>query len=518
MFKALRVTDLPGKPTFGECATQWVFDFVTLIFGCTDPATGDRLIEEFLLLISKKNTKSTLAAGIMVTALLRNWRPDDESLILAPTLEIAGNSYRPARGMVLADERLSTLLHVQDNVRVITHRVTGASLKVVAADSDTVGGKKAGKVLVDELWLFGKRANADAMLREATGGLVSRPEGFVIYLSTQSDEPPAGVFKAKLDYFREVRDGKIADRKKYPVLYEFPQAMIDSEAYLRPENFYITNPNLGLSVRADWLESKLIEAQREGKEALALHLSKHLNVEIGMRLRANRWPGADHWPQAVAVFSLDYLLARCDVVTCGADGGGLDDLLGFAVLGREKGTRRWLLWCRAWCFEGVLELRKEIAPRLRDFEKAGDLRIIKRLGEDLEELTALARKIVQSNKLPAKNAVGVDPAGLGGVGEALELGGIRREQIASVSQGWRLSGAIMTTERALADGSLKHAGQPLMAWCASNAKIEPKGNAKLITKAAAGSAKIDPLMAAFDAVSLMSLNPAARGAPGITLM
>jgi phage terminase large subunit-like protein len=38
--------------------------------------------------------------------------------------------------------------------------------------------------------------------------------------------------------------------------------------------------------------------------------------------------------------------------------------------------------------------------------------------------------------------------------------------------------------------------------------VEPKGNAILITKQASGSAKIDPLMATFNAVSLMALNPA----------
>jgi len=77
---------------------------------------------------------------------------------------------------------------------------------------------------------------------------------------------------------------------------------------------------------------------------------------------------------------------------------------------------------------------------------------------------------------------------------------------------WNLCGAIKTAERKLADRTLVHGGQALMAWVVSNARVEPIGNAIVITKQASGTAKIDPLMAALNAVAWMSANPASSPA------
>lgn len=513
VFKSLRVPDLPGKPTFGECTEQWVFDFVAAIFGANDPETGNQLISEFFLCISKKNTKSTLAAGIMLTALIIGWREEEELLILAPTVEVAGNSYKPAAAMVRADTELSDLLHVQDHYRTITHRVTKSALKVVAADTDTVGGKKSGRILIDELWIFGKRPSADAMLREATGGLVSRPEGFVIYLTTQSDAPPAGVFKDKLDYARDVRDGRIDDKRFLPVLYEFPQSLMDKEAYLDPAYFYVTNPNLARSVSQEWLEREMGKEMAKDASTRATFLAKHLNVEIGMNLRANRWPGADYWAsRANPELTYEAVLERSEVCVIGLDGGGLDDLFGLCLLGRDRETKDWLAWSHAWAHRSVLDRRKGIASRLRDFEREGSLTI---LDDELGDVAAIVEiaQDVKSRGLLA--SVAADPAGLGELIDALGEADITPEngQIIGAPQGYAMMNAIKTAERKLVNGTLLHDGSALMTWCIGNIKIEPTATAIRATKANAGDAKIDPAMALFDAVTVMSRNPEAPRPP-----
>ena len=519
VFKSLRVVDVAGSPTFGECCDEWVFDFVSAIFGAYDASSATRLIEEFFLLISKKNGKSTIAAGIMVTALVRNWRRSADLLILAPTIEVAKNSFEPARDMILADDELSDLLHIQDNVRTITHRLTNAKLKIVAAENETVAGKNAAFVLVDELWIFGKRDGAGSMLQEATGGLSTRREGFVIYLSTQSDEPPAGIFKEKLEYFRDVRDGIIVDPQSLPVMYEFPPEMIEADEHMSPANFRITNPSMGRAIRPGWHERKLRQVMAgtdEDGEDIQTFLAKYLNVQIGLRNRRDKWPGIDYWLEASEPgLTLESLLDRCEVATIGIDGGGLDDLLGLAVIGREKETRRWLLWSRAWAHPIVLKRRKEIAETLRDFAKDGDLIFCERPTQDIEEVVAVCTEVRDAGLLPEREGIGADKLGLPALVDELIAAGFDTDAnggtITGIGQGGFLNDAIIGTERKLADGTMVHAGQPLMRWAVENAKVELKGSARAITKQAAGKAKIDPMIAMLNAAKLMSRNPEAVG-------
>lgn len=510
VFKKLTLVDVAGKPKIADVTGQWVFDFVGAIFGAYDYENNERLINEFFLLISKKNTKSTIAAGIMLTAIILNDRFSAEFIIIAPTKEVADNSFKPIRDMILEDPKLKALFSVSEHTRTVKHRKTKATLAVVASDTGSVGGKKGAFILVDELWIFGKRANAEAMLEEATGGMASFPEGFLIWLSTQSDEPPAGIFKKKLDYFRKVRDGEIDNPSCLPVIYEFPQSMIDDESYLNPDNFYITNPNLGRSTHIKFLLNKFEQKKEQGPESVQIFLAKYLNIEIGMNKRADRWAGADFWMTCAYKdrLAIELILDLSDVITVGLDGGGLDDLFGMAVIGRDKEKRgRWYLWNRAWAHEIVLERRKDIAPALLDFRDKGDLVIVQSLGQAVSQAAQFIKRIEASGKLPEKNAIGMDKLGMPSMQDGLIADGVPFEKMIAVPQGYLLSGYAQTLEWKLAEGDLLHAGQPMMNWCVGNAKGVMKGNALMITKQESGRGKIDPLIATMNAGALMSLNP-----------
>lgn len=549
VFKSLKMVDVRGKPTFGEACDQFVFDLVEAIFGAYDPKEGVRRISEFMLLISKKNGKSTIAAGIMLTALILNWRELAELIIVAPTQQVASNSFKPAAAMVRADPKLLAKLHPVDHQRTIKHRVTQAELKVIAAEGDTIGGTKAGFVLVDELWLFGKRPKAGDMFEEATGGLASRDEGFILYLTTHSDEPPAGVFKEKLEYFRDVRDGKIDDPASFGMLYEWPESMIEAKDYLKPQNFYVTNPNIGRSTSEAFIAAKLRKAaagetDTDGDTASEqVVLAKYLNVEIGLKLRRDQWRGAKYWePAADRTLTLPSLLERCEVAVVGVDGGGLDDLYGLCVAGRERVTGRWLYWCRAWAWQDVLDRRKSIASTLQGFMDDGDLILCKEAddvwrlpqddaagGEDAEEyavpqdireIVEICAEVKASGLLPEKGGVGLDPQGVSALVDELAKIGLEDPQVVAIGQGFRLMSAVTGLARKLKFKGAVHDGSRLMAWCVSNAKEEQGRQTVMITKNVAGAAKIDPFIAALNATKLLEANPVAEagGTPEVVFL
>ncbi|BCA04188.1 terminase TerL endonuclease subunit [Bradyrhizobium diazoefficiens] len=522
-FDELRLPDVPGNPRLGDASGEWFRDLVRAVFGSWDPVNQVRMIRDFFALVPKGSSKTTNCAALLVVAMLMNFRPRATALFLGPTQAVADRAYEQAVGMIEESPDLKRRFRPRDHLKTIEDLVTKSEIMVATFDLRILTGVMALiAVLVDELHVLGKSAHTSRVLRQIRGGLDKTPEGFLVTATTQSDDVPAGAFKSELKFARNVRDGALrgkVTRSTLPLLYEFPRdiATLTREErhqgveprWMDPVNWPMVMPNIGRPITVEGMKADWESEREKGEDAVRIWASQHLNIEIGQGINNDGWSGADLWDQQVdEKLTLESLLARCEVVTIGVDGGGRDDLLGLAVIGREKETRHWLSWCYGWADPIVLQRRKEIAAQLDDFVKEESFKILD-IGAAHADLASMVATVVASGLLPDKNAVGIDPNRAAALFEALFGAGVTEDMIRRLLQGPALAPAVYGLDIKLADATYFHADQALMTWVVGNAKVEQRGNADMITKQVAGRAKIDPLIALLQATILMSWNPSA---------
>ena len=512
VFKQLRIPDIIGTPRNADACGPWMFPFVEALFGSYDPVSNRRMIKEYFALVPKGNNKSSGGGGIMLSALIINKRPEAEYQIVAPTIKVALTAFNQAANTIKADPDLFARFQIITHLRTIQCRSTGVKLMVRAADTDVVTGGKEVGTLIDETHVFSTKARAPAIFLELRGALAKRPDGFLLQITTQSKERPTGIFKQELESARAVRDGQI-DLPLLPMLYEFPQSILDDDQWKNEDNWSMVNPNLDRSVDRQYLKTEMKKAELGDKSKMTLFASQHFNIEIGQNLSNDRWRGADSWEAAGdPLLTLDALLERSEVCTIGVDGGGLDDLYGIAVCGRCKESGKWLFWGHAWLYREQLALRPEIAQNLLDFEADGDLTLCDYPDQDITEAAEICVKVRAAGLLPKAGGIGLDPIAIGGLVDLLASHDLVEPLVVGVKQGGALASAIWTMERKLQMQAASHGASAMMAWCVGNAKAEPRGNAIYISKELAGKSKIDPLIAMFNATKLMENNPVAASA------
>ncbi|WP_258045420.1 terminase TerL endonuclease subunit [Mesorhizobium sp. NBSH29] len=510
-FNRLRLPDVPGTPTMAEACGDWFREILCAFLASEDPDTKQRLVVELLCMVPKKNSKTTYVAGLGLTALYMEEAPNGQMLIVAPSQNISERCFDQAQGMIRLDERLKAIFNIQDHLKCITRRKTGTKLDVKSFDTTIVTGEIPILTIIDEVHELGKKSKAAAVMQQIRGGGITMQGGQLLMITTQSDEQPAGIWRTELQKARAIRDGKAgANPILLPVLYEFPPELQRDQSYWRDQNHWeLLLPNINRSIDPQRLVADYENNGMVNAEAEQIWASQHLNIEIGVGLAGDGWRGAEYWNDcADKTLTLESLIERSEVAVVGADGGGMDDLFGVCVIGREKVTRHWLIWCHAFAHPKVLDVRKEIAPRLRDFEAEGSLSFCSAT-EYVTRIAAIAAKVREAGLMPEKNGVGFDPNNIATFVDALALQKISDLMLHRLRQGPALSPALWGLEHKLSDRTASHDGSSMMSWSVGNVKIEVKGNGNMATKQAAGRTKIDPVIAMLCAAILMSWNPEA---------
>lgn len=491
IFNQLTMPDLEGTPMIGELTetTWWMDEVGRALFG------GDTVREAFVM-VPKKQSKTSSGSLLYLAAYLANKVPQLSFTILAPTVSIAQFSFDQIVGAILQEPELIAITHIKRNEKRIEHLQTRAVLQVKSASLESLTGLK-GSVFVDELHLWGAMRDGQKLRSQLRGALAVNKAARALYITTQSDDVPAGVFKNMLSYARLVRDGTIVDPAFLPVLFEpwegcdpwnderHWQSLLPSYPHIADRAFY---------------HSLIAESNSSGPSAIVKDKSQYFNIEIGAGEGGNGWVLAQEYQKMVnPKLTLESLFKQAERIAIGVDMGGAGDLTALTVIGETKGGQ-WLVWTRGWLTTAGHEANVLNASRFQDFEDAADLVTIE-AGDDALAIVDLCTEARDTGKLAG---VGVDPAAAADLADALEAAGFEMERdLHGIGQSaFRLAPAVRTLERRAEQKRLSFTKQDLMAWCLSNVIVTKKGNAPCIDKQNALD-RIDPVAALLNAATIL---------------
>lgn len=531
LFADFRLTTVPGAPHVGDVTGDWLKELVTYWMAAQDPATGHRSVQEMLLLVSKKNTKTTSMALLTLAQFVTTRRRNCQALIIAPTIPVADTAFRTIVGAVETTEGLNRCYKVLPSSREIKDLRNGwhTQLKVAAADLSVLVGTTAQFIMLDEVHVLLEQNGAEFLMEHVRGARVGQPDASCIMCTTHAHEIPSGTWKSELKAYRDIRDGRI-DQPRLFVAYEFPDKMVEKGKHLDPENFFVTNPNMGITVDLERMKKDLEFEQAKGPHAESGWRQQFTNLDPKHNNPPNAWSGARYWLDAIdedpnlgdpSVRGLDALLRRCENVVIGIDGGGMYDLLSLYVIGREAARGRWLGWGHSWAHVGLKDTYPTIWERIKGFVNDGEVSLVDYasvLSPDhprsinLHQMALLCSYIHSSGLFLPKGSVGIDEMKMGLLADALHDFNlpcpIPYHQVCKVPQGPKMALTADMMGLRVAQGHFLHGNQGLMHWAVNNIIQEPKGNSFIIQKQnLEQDAKIDPAVAMFIAARLFEASP-----------
>jgi phage terminase large subunit-like protein len=248
----------------------WQCFLLTTIFGWVGKETGFRRFRKVYIEIPRKNSKTTLAAGVALYLLCADGEPGPEVFSAAVTRDQAKLTWEIAQRMAMQEPEMRAHYGIEVGKHSITVPGKAGAFKPLSRDASSLEGLNAHGVVIDELHAHKTREVFD-VLNKATG---SRRQSMVFCITTAGDNR-AGVCFEQHDYVSQILAGRHEDERYFGIIYTIDKEDDwTSEASIRK-----ANPNYGVSALVDDLDSDSKQAQRSA-QAQNTFLTKRLNVWV----------------------------------------------------------------------------------------------------------------------------------------------------------------------------------------------------------------------------------------------
>ena len=257
----------------GAAGTQFVLepweDFIICnIFCLYRVDTHRRKYKTAHISVSRKNGKTTLAAVLGLFAMIADGEPAASVIMAANSREQGHIDFDAASAFARQlDPKRKSLKVLRNEIKF---EKNNANLKVISADASTGDGLNPSMVILDEL----HEAPDSKLYDVLRSGQGFREQPLMLSITTAGFR--LGGFCNQLeDYCKEVLSGIKMDDTLFSLLY----TLDDGDDWTDDRNYVKANPNLGVTVKTDWLLEQVNQARNTPSLEVGVK-TKNLNMWV----------------------------------------------------------------------------------------------------------------------------------------------------------------------------------------------------------------------------------------------
>ncbi|WP_025148773.1 terminase TerL endonuclease subunit [Bacillus sp. H1a] len=257
-----------GKPIELEI---WQKAFLAASFGFVHKIDGTRKYREVLLIVARKNGKSTIASGIGLYLQVADGEPGAEIYAVATKLDQAKLVWLDAKRMVKKSPVL--LKRIKPLVRELNADFNDSTFKPLGSDSETLDGLNVHGAMMDEIHAWKDKNLYDVIV----DGTSSREQP-MIFMITTAGTIRESVYDMKYEEAEMLLNGLddpdgYKDDRFLPIIYELDKR----DEWTDNTKWAKANPGLGTIKKTDQLETKVNKAKANSLLAKNL-LTKDFNI------------------------------------------------------------------------------------------------------------------------------------------------------------------------------------------------------------------------------------------------
>jgi phage terminase large subunit-like protein len=480
-------------PLAGELITLEPFQifFICAVYGFRNKIDRNkRMVSDVILYIPRKAGKSTLTAVIGLYE-LRFGEAGSEVFTLATNREQATIVFDAAKGLV---EGMLPELCAEFHLSKFEIKKLGDSqsmFKALSRDTKKTGdGKNPSCVIIDEAAQIVDR-NAIEVLHS---GMVARQNPLRIYITTASFTKETKFYE-DMAMFQAILHGEASDNPKwFGLLY----GLDPQDDWREPASWLKANPMHGISVFDEAIKQRAEEAKHK-PASLNEFLCKTLNIFVSANAA---WIDRTLWEDKACLIKE---VREPEAVFIGFDLAATRDLNAVCTLKRFAADDYEAEFKFFLPEEGLNFIPKHYQDIFRTAIKSNILKLTEGNVMDDREVSEYIKQ--QVNRYQMTKEIGYDAYNAASLVARLHEEGM---PIKKVGQGMAvLNNPSKQVEKLILNKSIKHDGNPFLAWQLGNCEVftDVNGNIKVRKNSADTAAKVDGIIAMIIAFHCALDNP-----------